>query len=304
MLRPIRALRVALQILLSVPIAVYAQAPDLIPVTRHGGPACGAPPMVPCPHSSTCGELLQSACWVGHCTGPRSECQASVHLRCNALNLLVDVRSQRCVANNVPLKGLDMSRRDDEKCGGTTNKSCWAKDDQERDNLSFNTDSLGYVIYIRPDINLPDGRYIYVVRSSGQMLIRNYDRAKDGGRPTCPGYDRFRAQQNWRSRNNKDEYLHVRHSQLVGNNTDEVYAAGELRVKNRLVDRINNASGHYQPTVAAVGYALQKLSAASIQIAPDLVAGDHRFVSAAEDTCEPAAFSPPVDDDQELRDEL
>lgn len=207
----------------------------------------------------------------------------------------------------VRLKGLDMTRSEP-GCGVGTSKSCWAKDDQDRDQLSFNTDALSYVTHVGSGTKLADGRYIYVVRSNwsehppGDIIVRRYDRANDGGRPTCPSYSQFRASQNWR--NGNQQYLHVRHSQLVGNDTDMVLAAGELRVKNGQVDRINNGSGHYQPQVEAISHALRKLDFLGIPIAASLIAGSWDKVSAAEDNCTPAPFEPPVDDDQQLKDEL
>ncbi|MEY2563612.1 MAG: fluoride exporter [Verrucomicrobiota bacterium] len=98
-------------------------------------------------------------------------------------------------------KGLDMTRADpgNPDCGRGTTTSCWAVDDLSRDQLTFNTDALGFVYYLNAGLVLPDGRYIYVYRKRDDtVVVRRYDRQKDGNRPTCASYNQFRASQNFR----------------------------------------------------------------------------------------------------------
>lgn len=209
-------------------------------------------------------------------------------------------------------KGLDMTRADpgNPNCGPGTTTSCWAVDDLSRDQLTFNTDALGFVYYLKAGLVLADGRYIYVYRKRDDtVVVRRYDRQKDGNRPTCASYNQFRASQNFRPSSDpgadEPQYLHVRHSQLAGSTTETVWAAGELRVKNGAIDIINNGSGHFQPDVSAIAYLRIKLFWERIPVSSEVRTGVWTNVPAAEDVCPPAS-SPPdgADDDQALKDEL
>lgn len=85
---------------------------------------------------------------------------------------------------------------------------------------------------------------------------KNYILTTDGGAVIT---DRC-SQSSHQAPGSKCTYHHVRHSQLNGttpkdssgfNNSnawDQVYCAGELRVHNGKIDRINNESGHFRPT--------------------------------------------------------
>lgn len=165
-----------------------------------------------------------------------------------------------------------------------------------------------------------DGRYIYVIRiSDGKMIMRQFDRESKRSADTLfPlavrfNYSRFRNLDNYRVQNGSnlrgtacgypspllapgDEcmYLHVRHSQINGTKPavdgsfsgsdawNPVYCAGELRVHNGKIDRINNASGHFKPAVACLSNAITLLKALDIPISAKVKSGDYSTVDTSE----------------------
>lgn len=164
---------------------------------------------------------------------------------------------------------------------------------------------------------LPDGRYIYVIRTrDGKMLVRHYDQesATTTVAPLTVRFDyaRFRNPHNYRAQdNNTNEiavctplsllplgatchYLHVTHTQLNGTQPaindsfqdsdawDPVYCAGELRVHNNRVDRVNNDSEHFKPNAACVTNVVMVLKALDIPIADHIQAGEAHKISTSE----------------------
>lgn len=233
----------------------------------------------------------------------------------NSLLLLNDV--ERCVIDTRRWTSfaLDMTRVNDPgsdsryaNCGGSAQKSCWSIDDVIRDQLTLDAAQLGFTTTLEGGTQLKDGRYIYVYRARDDaFIVRRYDRKKDGVNPSCEAYAQYESPANRRVDPQGNRiYLHVRHSQLVGSETDRVWAAGELRVTNGLIDRINNASGHYRPPATAVRQAMTKLRLEEIPRAPKISSGDRSQVSAAEAECPAPVDDPGVDedDDQAGHDEL
>lgn len=203
-------------------------------------------------------------------------------------------------------KALDMTREGvvaGIPCGGSRSISCWRVDDETRDHLTMDTSSLNYVSEITPGGQAPaSGRFIFVYRpSDNKLLIRRYDRAHTEGDPeltACLGYAQYRFPGNQR----QQEYLHVRHSQLNGG-WGPVYCAGEITFKGGAVWRLNNASGHYQPSATCLNYVETTLKLYGYPLHQDYQKGPYNVVHATETSC-PAPVSPdPGPDDQE-HDEL
>lgn len=170
---------------------------------------------------------------------------------------------------------------------------------------------------LRARETLRDGRYIYVIRTSdGKMVIRHYDQeyATTNVFPLIVRFDyaRFRNPHNYRTQDSSSKemspctplsllpvgatcnYLHVRHSQLNGTKPalddsyqdsdawDPVYCAGELRVHNSKIDRINNDSEYFKPNPACVSNVVLLLKALGISMDKHMKAGDYHKISTSE----------------------
>lgn len=164
---------------------------------------------------------------------------------------------------------------------------------------------------------LQDGRYIYVVRTTdGKIAMRHYDQvcATVSHFPLTVRFDysRFRNPKNYRIRGQNVNsatpcspssllpvgttcnYLYVRHTQLNGttppsdngyqdsNAWDPVYCAGEIRVHNHKVDRINNQVEDFKPDEKCVSNVLTLLKALDIAIDEHVRAGNYKKVSTSE----------------------
>jgi hypothetical protein len=200
-------------------------------------------------------------------------------------------------------KPLDMTRTE-RGCGGSTDISCWKRDDDSRDHLDMRASMLNFVSEIVPNGSFPDqGRFIFVYRvSDNKLVIRRYDRAHNEDDATlgaCLDYARYRYPANQRG----DIYQHVRHSQLNGG-WGPVYCAGEMTIKNGALWRLNNASGHYKPNEACLSYVANTLRWYGYSIASDFSMGDYSRVSVSEVSCPPPAGPVPGPDDSGRHDDL
>lgn len=205
--------------------------------------------------------------------------------------------------------------------GQTVTLNAWAWDDIERDRLDMNSNSLNNAFVLSPNMHLTDGRYIYVVRVVDKnMILRRYDRdyvkrinKSRGKPPTSIGYsysdNRYPA--NYHKKNqgagsqsitstpcapgtNDCVYDHVRHTQLNGtlpavdgsyltsNAWEPVYCAGELRVLDGKIDRINNASGHFKPSAVCVENTYTLLQALDMPLSSSIQKGDYSSVDTEE----------------------
>lgn len=162
-----------------------------------------------------------------------------------------------------------------------------------------------------------DGRYIYVIRTTdGKMVMRHYDQEYTTTNlfPLTVRFDysRFRDLNNYRLQGNNlsdglpctpfsllplgatCNYLYVRHSQLNGtspavndsyqesNAWDPVYCAGELRVHNNKIDRINNRSEYFSPNAKCVLTVIAVLKALDIPIDDNVQTGSYKKISTSE----------------------
>ncbi len=202
------------------------------------------------------------------------------------------------VPHSIPLFGLSEKRgycTFNDRAGqcvassSVDGENCWQCDDHDRDHLNMDARALHFVetffagqhsLGSDAGPHLSDGRWIYVYRHRDDaMWTRRYDR-EDRTHPACDAlYARYREQDNFRERNGRREYLHVRHSQL-NSGWHEVYAAGELRVWNGKIDAINNESGHFQPDPEAAHLALAFFVELGIPVADDVHVGDYNTHSA------------------------
>jgi hypothetical protein len=182
------------------------------------------------------------------------------------------------------LKGLSSDRGAchydpyDEECRASNASdavNCWQCDDFYRDKLAMKQDEITHISKVVDRQIIPDGRYIYVWQSGGDFLIRNYDRWNDDSlSDEC--HELYKQYQ--LPSNSGLTVKHVRHTQVNGS-WDAVKAAGELKVKNGKIVKINNSSGHYKPGVEFVHAAVEHLrDVLHITVEPN-AAGDHAQVS-------------------------
>jgi hypothetical protein len=171
------------------------------------------------------------------------------------------------------------TRKDGPNCPG---QNGWICSDRDRDGLSISRDGLFSVRKVTYDGGpLSDGRYIYILDLNGDIWISAYDEG--------PAYDHNRSATNWRNGNQpcspntpNCEYKHVRHTQL-NQGWGAVYCAGELRVVNGRVDRINNGSGHYTPDASCTQNVATVLGWLGDRLAQGYQTGDYHDVVAKED---------------------
>jgi RHS repeat-associated protein len=153
--------------------------------------------------------------------------------------------------------------------------NCWQYDDRIRDDLDMNWQNLNYVTELRRGMiqTLEDGRYIYVYRGTdNKLIIRHFDRDVGG-----KDYSRYRYPNNYKN----GRYLHVRHSQLNGG-WEPLWCAGELRIKDNKIYRLNNESGHFKPEEWRLNYVKITLDAWGIPLHPEFRMGNYKDVTAAE----------------------
>ena len=135
----------------------------------------------------------------------------------------------------------------------------------------------------------PDSRYMFVYRKTdNQLLLRRYDRAHVDRGNTCLSDANYRNPANDRP-TIAPTYLHVRHSQLNGG-WSPVWCAGELSIKDGRLWRLNNESGHFQPTTACLPHVENTFSAYGFRKASDFASGDFNQVKATE-VCGPTSNS-------------
>lgn len=224
-----------------------------------------------------CGALGQTPCMYCEGSGEEQICGPSCKFQDYQItNTMCDLNRQ-----NWKLKELDDSRGS--LCGAPP-KNCWRYDDEDRDRLHMSRQGLHHAEKLVAGMpSLPNGRYIFVHTKEGEVWISAYDRGDE--------YYYNRSDTNWRNDFHPCfplspgcDYKHVRHSQL-NEGWDPLYCAGEMRIANGAIDRINNASGHFKPSVSCINdYLIPTLRAMFLPLSKDLRAGDFMKVNTKEDS--------------------